>query len=409
METRSGVAHSTQQDSFLAGQELAKKALQNAGIKECNFALVFASVEHHVERLLEGIYSILGPGTHIMGATSPGILTNDFLSYEGMIAGILVIASESITFKSCRTGNLNEGEEIVGKRLGQKLKELISGSDSNLLLFYDGVNKEKTSGLEFHLASPLLSGIEREIGKWPPVAGVGIVDIVRPLDIRLWDKNAIVESEVMALVLKGSVRMDTAIMHGCKPASDYHRITRLEGNKLLEVNGRPALELVRDYLGDPSEVDWTSITTLITLGVNRGDKYGPFREENYVNRMVFGIDEKSGGLFLGETDLKEGDEFQFMRRSIETDMVGDEARKLLASLNGRKPLFALYISCLGRIKKLYGSENEEGDEVREALGDIPLLGIYSGVEIASVLGKVMPLDWTGVLCVFSEAKEKIGA
>lgn len=409
METRSGVAHSTLQDSYLAGQELANKALQNAGIKECNFALVFASVEHQVENLLEGIQSILGPGTHIMGATSPGIITNDFLSYEGMLAGILVLASESITLNSCRKGNLNEGLEIVGKRLGQEIRELLSPADSNLLLFYDGVNKQNKSGQVFHLASPLLEAIEQEIGEWPPVAGVGIVDIVRPLDIRIWDKNAIVESEIMALVLKGNVRMDTTIMHGCKPASDYHRITKMTGTHLQEVNNRPALELVREYLGDPDEVDWTSITSLITLGVNRGEKYGPFREENYVNRMVFGVDEKSGGLYLGEMDLKQGDEFQFMRRSIETDMVGEEARKLLDSLDGRKPLFALYISCLGRIKKLYGSENEEGDAVREALGDIPLLGIYSGVEMARVRGKVMPLDWTGVLCVFSEKTEKEGA
>jgi hypothetical protein len=37
------------------------------------------------------------------------------------------------------------------------------------------------------------------------------------------------------------------------------------------------------------------------------------------------------------------------------------------------------------------------------LGDkIPLLGIYSGVEIARVGGDLQPLDWTGVLCIFSE-------
>ena len=406
MATRSGVAHSTKQDSYLAGQELASNALKNAGIEKCNFALVFASVEHRVEKLLEGIKSVLGPGTHIMGATSPGILTNDFLSYEGTLAGILVVASDSITFSSCRTGNLNEGLEFIGKRFGKELKGLLGGSDSNLLLIYDAIVKGNTEAMDFHIASPLISEIESEIGKWPPVAGVGIVDIVRPQDIRMWDQNAIVESEIMGLVIKGNVRMDTSIMHGCKPASDYHRITRMEGNRLLEVNNRPALELVREYLGDPDEVDWTSITSLITIGVNRGDKYGPFHEENYVNRMVAGIDKKSGALILAETDLKEGEEFQFMRRSIETDMVGVEARKLLSALDNRRPLFALYISCLGRVKKLYGSENEEGDMVREALGDIPLLGIYSGVEIARVKGRVMPLDWTGVLCVFSEQKVK---
>jgi small ligand-binding sensory domain FIST len=101
-----------------------------------------------------------------------------------------------------------------------------------------------------------------------------------------------------------------------------------------------------------------------------------------------------------------GDEFQFMRRSIETDMVADMARKLLDSLGKRKPLFAFYISCLGRVKKFLGTEKEESDEIRNVIGTkMPLIGIYSGVEIARIRDDVLPLDWTGVLCIFSKPVE----
>lgn len=402
MATRCGVAHSISQDSYLAGKEMALEALKNAGIDKCDFALVYASVEHQVEELRNGLHSVLGVETLLVGATSPGIITNDFLSYEGMLTGILVIASDSIAFNSCHTGSLKEGEEIVGKRCGRKLRTLLREPNPNLLLLYDSVRKEGEGSMSFYISSPILEGIASEIEDWPPVAGVGIVDIVRPAESKLWDQHSIVMSEVLALVISGEVRMDTTIMHGCKPASDYHRITKMEGFLVLEIDNRPAMDLIREYLGDPEYIDWKHVPNFITLGVNKGGKYGPFKEENYVNRMVAGIDMDSGGVFLAEMDIKEGDDFQFMRRSIETDMVGEEARKLLASLDGRTPLFALYISCLGRIKKLFGSEKEEGDEVRKALGNIPLLGIYSGVEIARVQGKVMPLDWTGVLCVFSE-------
>jgi hypothetical protein len=36
------------------------------------------------------------------------------------------------------------------------------------------------------------------------------------------------------------------------------------------------------------------------------------------------------------------------------------------------------------------------------LGDIPFFGIFSGVEIANIATSVKPLDWTGVVCLFSE-------
>ena len=122
--------------------------------------------------------------------------------------------------------------------------------------------------------------------------------------------------------------------------------------------------------------------------------------------MILGVDQNTGALIAIEGDLNVGDEFQFMRRCGETDMVADMAQRLLDSLVNRKPLFAFYISCLGRVKKFFGTEKEESDESRNVIGPrMPLIGIYSGVEIARIRDEVIPLDWTGVLCVFSKPVE----
>jgi hypothetical protein len=47
---------------------------------------------------------------------------------------------------------------------------------------------------------------------------------------------------------------------------------------------------------------------------------------------------------------------------------------------------------------------EEASEVQEVFNqyNIPLLGFYSGVEIAPLLKKSRGLDWTGVLLVLAE-------
>jgi hypothetical protein len=47
---------------------------------------------------------------------------------------------------------------------------------------------------------------------------------------------------------------------------------------------------------------------------------------------------------------------------------------------------------------------EEAQEVQTVLNQYktPLLGFYSGVEIAPLLQKSRGLDWTGVLLVFAE-------
>lgn len=58
---------------------------------------------------------------------------------------------------------------------------------------------------------------------------------------------------------------------------------------------------------------------------------------------------------------------------------------------------------MGRAASYCGSDGEEGAEIQKVIGSrMPLLGMYTGVEIGSVAGRQQPLDWSGVLCVFSE-------
>ena len=206
----------------------------------------------------------------------------------------------------------------------------------------------------------------------------------------------------MALVLHGGVRMDTIIMHGCKPSSGYHTITKAEHNIVLEIDGKRAVDAVADLLGDVFK-SWEEYPFFVTLGVNRGDKFGEFKEEEYANRLVCGVDKDRGGLIMFEPDLKVGTEIQLMRRSIDFKYMGERVADLMERIGERKPFLALYIDCAGRASAYSGTEGEEAEEIQKTIGSkMPLLGMYSGVEIARVGEDMQALDWTGVLCVFSE-------
>jgi small ligand-binding sensory domain FIST len=156
-------------------------------------------------------------------------------------------------------------------------------------------------------------------------------------------------------------------------------------------------------LGESSGLGWQDFPLFVTLGVNKGDKYGEFKEEEYANRLCMSVDKERGGLVMFEPDLEEGSEVQLMRRSIDFQYIGQRAQKLLDGLGDRKPVFALYIDCAGRASAYCGTEGEEAEEVQKVIGSkMPMLGMFSGVEIAKVGNEMQALDWTGVLCVFSE-------
>ena len=66
----------------------------------------------------------------------------------------------------------------------------------------------------------------------------------------------------------------------------------------------------------------------------------------------------------------------------------------------RQRFLGLYMDCAGRASALSGAEIEEADLVlRNFAPAVPLVGFYSGVEIAPFNGYSRPLDWTGVLTV----------
>jgi hypothetical protein len=190
-------------------------------------------------------------------------------------------------------------------------------------------------------------------------------------------------------------------MHGCKPASGYHSVTKAEGATLLEIDGVPALDKIGEMLG--SDDSWQENPMFVILGVNRGDKFGPFNEEEYQNRQGMAIDKERGGLIMFETDLEEGAEIQLMRRSLDYGYMEDRVNQIYERIEGRDPFFALYVDCAGRVSAWSGTDEEESAEVQRLVGSrMPLLGTYSAIEIAKIGDKVRPLDWTGVLCIFSQ-------
>ena len=67
----------------------------------------------------------------------------------------------------------------------------------------------------------------------------------------------------------------------------------------------------------------------------------------------------------------------------------------------------MYIDCAGRTASYSNTTIEEASEVQKVLNQhkTPLLGFYSGVEVAPLLQKSKGLDWTGVLMVLAEERE----
>lgn len=402
-KTNVGVGISQKEDSYEAGVEIANNAVAEMNLSAETLFLLFATPHHQIESLIKGIRSVIGEAPKFLGCTTTGMVTRDFISYTGILSGGGFVTSDTPFFRLFFEENINDREFEVGKSIARKIQEAGTSEDASVLLFYDSIKVTSTEGQpELNLATPILEGFYAQYKYWPTVAGIGSwseIHIVSPCLV--WAGDTAKRHALAAATISGLIKMDTVIMHGTRPLSGYHTITKAERNVICELDGKPALEVISNLLG--GSVAWEDFPLFVTLGVNNGDKFGDFNEDNYASRLCFAIDREKKALIMFETDLVEGSEVQLMRRDIDFKYIRPQVEKLMSKVGDRKPLFALYIDCLGRVSGFSGLPEEESLEVAKALGDIPFFGIFSGVEIANVGRNVKALDWTGVLCLFSEA------
>lgn len=408
MAAKAGVGFSEKTYSRDAGIEAARVALAQAGAEGCDLVLLFATAKHDPKLLRDGVRDVVGPQARIIGGASVGVITNDRMGYEGHQAGAAVISSDAMTIDLFKERGLADNEYGVGSALGQQIRSKTYEGQENLLLMYDLVKSRTSEAMSLNITSPLLRGMEQSLGDWPATAGLGLLGSFQFNPGFHWfddevEGQQLEEQSALALMLSGDVRMDTVIMHGCCPSSGYHTITKADESVILEIDGRSAADTVRGLMGVDQDVGWEDFPIFTVFGINKGDKFGAFKKDDYTVRMCQAVDRERGGLAVVADDLKTGTEFQFMRRSIDFDYMGEQVRALRDRLNGSRPFFAFYINCAARAGAFSGMDEEDAEEMQRVIGDeIPLLGMYSGVEIAKVGSDIVQNNMTGVLCLFSE-------
>jgi len=254
--------------------------MAQAGVSRCDLAIMYSTSKHDPAQLRDGVRSAIGPEARLIGGYSIGTITKDRLGYEGYQMGVAVMSSDSAKVDMFIEAGLPDNEFNVGVALGRQIKRQVYTETPNILLMYDSIRAKPPEGMVFslNLVTPLIEGMGQSLRTWPPAAGVGMMGDMQGTPTYQWFDDRIERHAAMALVLSGGVRMDTIIMHGCKPSGRYHTITKAEGNIVLEIDGKTAVDAVAELLGPDSYKSWEDYPIFVTLGVNKGDKFGEFRE-----------------------------------------------------------------------------------------------------------------------------------
>jgi len=204
--------------------------------------------------------------------------------------------------------------------------------------------------------------------------------------------NGVAKGGLSGVLFSEDVVISTRLTQGCTPIGPRHTITGSQQNVLISLDGRAALDVFKEDVGEPLSRDLSRLGGSIFAGLPvSGSDTG-----DYLVRNLIGIDPVHKLVAISDVPAT-GGQVMFCRRD-EASAIEDMARMLDSIASGLygRPRGGVYYSCVGRGPNLFSEDSEEAGMIRDALGDIPLAGFFCNGEISHN----RLYGYTGVLTLF---------
>ena len=375
---RAGVGLSTDPDPVRAAEEACAGALGQAGEADAALVLATSGFADGMPALLDAASQGLGTRA-LVGATCHGVIG---LGREEEHA-VVALAISGLEVESFLLEDLDPFEPRVGEELRARLGGHARAEDLVVLL-------PDPRGV------PLLAALEEVRTALEPaiVVGAGAADPVwdRP---QQWCGREITSGGLAGLVLRGKSRARVGVTQACRPVTEALPVTRVQGHWILELDGRPALDVYREAARGPLGDDLRRAAGFVLAALPKA-KEGPLEPGGYLVRNIagFAIEEKA---FAIPEALAPGEMLGLVVR--EPEAAREDLKAMLSELEGGDPALALYFDCCARGAALFGVQGLESGYLERSLGGTPLAGMFGSCEIGPIGGRPELLTYTGVLAL----------
>ncbi len=391
---KAGVGNSVIENSVQAAREAAQMAMQRAAVKKCDWAMVFCTFPHRAnyEEILKCVCEITKT-KNLSGCSALGVLSNagETEAQPGIV--VLAVSSDEINAKPFIVHQLGAGGLKAGEEIGNTLKS-IADKASLLTLLPD----------PFHIHPDLMFlGIKSKIGDIP-IVGASASEDPRINDTFEFYRDTVASGAASGFLFSGEFSYKIDITQGCKLVGETCMITKCNKNVITELNGEPALQVLKKVVPDSLISDPLNIMRLIYVAFPPARGGTEILGSDYLVRNLIGLDPETGAIAVSE-NVEEGQIISFTTRNPEA--AREDLKQMLERVNAsQKPenpyKFGLYFNCCARGRSLYGIEGIDTAYINNALGDVPIAGFFGNAEFAPLSSKNHLFTYTGVLVLFSE-------
>ena len=360
-----------------ATAEVVGQVLDHGG-RGADLALLFCSAEHvdAFEEIVATVRTLVEPG-RFLGVTAGGV-----------IGGAEEVEDEPAL--SLWTGSLGYVPPALrltalATTAGVALQGLPQGSE-------DGGQTAMVMADPFSLPVPdLLDAVAAGDAPVPIIGGLASAGMSPGHNRLALDDEVFTEGGV-GVLLDG---VETVVSQGCRPVGNPMIVTGAEGNLVLELAGRSAIDRLEQLLGEITAEERALLTGGgIHLGIVADEHQLVFERGDFLVRNVVGADRERGALAVGATP-EVGTTVQFHLRDAAS--ADEDLRELLAD---RAAEGALLFTCNGRGRRLFGVPDHDARLVADLTPDRAVAGMFCAGEIGPIGGRSFLHGFTASVLLF---------
>ncbi|HEU0204235.1 MAG TPA: FIST N-terminal domain-containing protein [Burkholderiaceae bacterium] len=331
-----------------------------------HLVLVFAAVEVFADPQFAPTLARSFPRARRIGCSTAGEISDEGVSDATAVVTAIRLDTPNFRAACAPLASMERSDEA-----GVELAAQLDGPDLRSVLILG-------QGVQIN-GSALIDGITRRLGREVVLTG-GLAGDAGAFK-RTWTlfDDAVSTSNIVGIGFYGdAIKMAHGSFGGWQPFGPARKVTRARGNVLHELDGEPALEIYKRYLGQYAK-DLPGSGLLFPFAM-----LGDDHNEVGLIRTILGVDEASRSLILAG-DIVENGYLRLMHASTNSLISGAEAAAHAARdmFRSARPGLAILVSCVGRKLVMGGRVDEEVEAVANVFGSgATITGFYSNGEIS---------------------------
>jgi hypothetical protein len=381
MATKAGVGMSRHHNPNVAGLEAAEQALEKADVDRPDFVFMFGSIGYDQRSLVRAVREATG-GAPFTGCSAAGTINGDDADESNFSVVVTVISSDELHWTNGIATGLEDDPRAVGTQVAEELLPHLSTDTLGLFVFPDGLTENFDhfiAGLEENLPS------DQFLPLWGGGAGN---NFNAEAPTYQYCDDEVISGGVSYALLSGEAQTAWAISHSVIPIGGERVVTRSEENVIYEIDGKPAVEVLKEYLPEhalAADRDWLRYAISLALSF-KAPSY--MKDEEYIVRGVPQLNLTDGSITV-QTEVEEGTSIWFSSRDVEKITTGFDrmAAQIKEQLEGEQPELVFQFECVTRGQLMFREQEKLRllKRFRQSVGpEAPWVGFYTIGEIGPV-------------------------